>query len=225
MPGCWTSYGATSCSTRPTKNTLIKLKPLQPHVAEAWVGHMRREFPTGKADISEIPEGLDLSTLTTDPDDQHVCALAIAGEADWLFTYDRGYLRSALASHGVHVTSPDVFLSEVIDNDPTPFIELVNAQLAVWGGGHRSLDDLLAAYERAKVPVFVGKLRDARAARRARRPGSTRSRSTASAITLAGERPSTAPTSGLRTSPRCRAPESCSARSTIGTRSPKRCRP
>ena len=104
------------------KNTLIKLKPLQPHVAEAWIGHMRREFPTGKADISEIPEGLDLSTLTTDPDDQHVCALAIAGEADWLFTYDRGYLRSALASHGVHVTSPDVFLSEVIDNDPTPAV-------------------------------------------------------------------------------------------------------
>ena len=38
------------------KNTLIKLKPLQPHVAEAWVGHMRREFPTGKADTSEIPD-------------------------------------------------------------------------------------------------------------------------------------------------------------------------
>lgn len=143
------------------KNTLIEGKPLQPHVAEAWVGHMPREFPTGRADISQIPHGLDLSTLTADPDDQHVCALAIAGEADWLFTFDRGYLRSALAGHGVHVASPDVFLSEVVDDDPTPFIELVNAQLAVWGGGHRSLDDLLAAYERAKVPVFVGKLRHA----------------------------------------------------------------
>jgi len=65
MPGCWIVWSDELLDE--AKNTLIKLKPLQPHVAEAWVGHMRREFPTGKADISEIPEGLDLSTLTTDP--------------------------------------------------------------------------------------------------------------------------------------------------------------
>jgi hypothetical protein len=40
-----------------------------------------------------------------------VVALALAGEADYLFTFDRGYLRPALAEHNIKVQSPDVFLS------------------------------------------------------------------------------------------------------------------
>ena len=38
------------------------------------------------------------------PDD-HVCALAIVGEADFLFSFDRGYRGKGLAAHGVNVLS------------------------------------------------------------------------------------------------------------------------
>ena len=42
-----------------------------------WVGFMTDAFPAGHVDISQIPHGLDLPTLTSDEDDQHICALAI----------------------------------------------------------------------------------------------------------------------------------------------------
>jgi len=38
---------------------------------------MTDAFPAGHVDISQIPHGLDLPTLTSDEDDQHICALAI----------------------------------------------------------------------------------------------------------------------------------------------------
>ena len=69
------------------KSSLIERKGLSVEVAEAWVGHMRREFPDGSVDLSAVPDDLDLTSLTRDLDDVHVCALAIAGNADYLFTF------------------------------------------------------------------------------------------------------------------------------------------
>jgi predicted nucleic acid-binding protein len=62
-----------------TKRSLIERKKLSAEAAEAWVEHMRREFPDGRVDPSAIPDDLDLAALTRDPDDAHVCALAIVG--------------------------------------------------------------------------------------------------------------------------------------------------
>jgi hypothetical protein len=41
-------------------------KPLSPHAAARWVGHMRREFPAGRVDISGVEHQYDLSTFTKD---------------------------------------------------------------------------------------------------------------------------------------------------------------
>lgn len=66
-------------------------KPLEPAVAERWVGYMRDSFPAGRVDIAGLGSGVDLTSLTKDPGDHHVCALAVAGGARYLFTFDRGY--------------------------------------------------------------------------------------------------------------------------------------
>ncbi len=105
-------------------------------------------------DPSQAPTDLDLSPLTRDPDDAHVCALAIAGGADLLLTFDRGYLSEPLLHHGVEVPDLDEFLVAQSQGQPEAFRRTIEAQAAVWGEG-RSVPELLAAFERANIPRFA----------------------------------------------------------------------
>jgi predicted nucleic acid-binding protein len=140
------------------KSSLIERKGLAAGVAETWVGHMRSEFPGGCVDISAVPEDLDLASMTQDPGDVHVCALAIAGSADLLFTFDRGYLKEPLRRHGVEVPDLDLFLVDRCEEQPQAFMRIVEAQAEIWSGG-RPLEELVAAFERANVPSFAATLR------------------------------------------------------------------
>jgi predicted nucleic acid-binding protein len=140
------------------ESSLIERKGLVTEVAETWVGHMRREFPDGRVDITAVPEDLDLASMTRDPGDVHVCALAIAGSADLLFTFDRGYLKEPLRRHGVEVPDLDRFLVERCEEQPQAMARIVEAQADVWSGG-RPLEELLVAFERANVPGFASALR------------------------------------------------------------------
>ncbi len=137
--------------------TLVERKGLTAEVADVWVGHMRREFPDGCVDPSTVPDEVDLGSLTRDPNDRHVCALAIAGEADLLFTFDRGYLREPLRARGVDVPDLDRYLAAQFDRQPIAIMRAVEKQADIWRGG-RSLDELLAAYGRAGVPGFAAAL-------------------------------------------------------------------
>jgi len=140
------------------RSSLMARKGLSADVAQAWVGHMRREFPGGGVDLADVPEDLDLASMTRDPGDSHVCALAIAGSADLLFTFDRGYLKEPLRDHGVEVPDVDGFLVERCEEQPQAMRRVVEAQTEVWSGG-RPLEDLLAAFGRANVPGFAATLR------------------------------------------------------------------
>ena len=92
------------------KSALVDQKGLSDEAAEAWVGHMRREFPNGRVNPASVADDLDVESLTRDLGDVHVCALAIAGNAELLFTFDRGYLKEPLRGHGVEVPDLDQFL-------------------------------------------------------------------------------------------------------------------
>jgi predicted nucleic acid-binding protein len=140
------------------KSSLMERKGLSADAAQAWVGHMRREFPSGGVDLASVPEGLDLASMTRDPDDVHVCSLAIAGSADLLFTFDRGYLKEPLKEHGVEVPDIDRFLITQCEQQPQAIARIVEAQADVWSGG-RPLEELLVAFERANVPGFASALR------------------------------------------------------------------
>jgi predicted nucleic acid-binding protein len=142
------------------ESSLIEGKGLSAEAAAAWVGHVRREFPEGRVDLAALPADLDLAALTEDPDDRHVCALAIAGDADLLFSFDRGYLKEPLRRHGVEVPDLDTFLVERCEEEPLACSRVVEAQADAWGGG-RPLEELLAAFGRANVPRFAAALRGA----------------------------------------------------------------
>lgn len=140
-------------------HALVDRKGTTREVAAAWVGHMQREFPGGKFEIGRLPAGVVLSELTTDPDDEHICALAVVSRADYLLTFDTDFRKRPLAALGIQVTNPDEFLTEAIDEQPEVFERLLVSQAAAWGGG-RPLGDLLEALERAQVRRFVTKVRD-----------------------------------------------------------------
>jgi hypothetical protein len=140
------------------KSSLMKRKGLSADAAEAWVSHMRREFPNGGVDLAGVSGGLDLPSMTRGPGDVHVCSLAIAGSADLLFTFDRGYLKEPLREHGVEVPDVDRFLIAQCKEQPQAMARIVEAQADVWSGG-RPLEELLVAFERANVSGFASALR------------------------------------------------------------------
>jgi predicted nucleic acid-binding protein len=60
---------------------------------------------TTRVDLATV--SIDAAAMSSDPADAHVCALALGGDAGYLFTFDRGYLRDPLTAHHVQVLTPD----------------------------------------------------------------------------------------------------------------------
>ncbi|HEX8751887.1 MAG TPA: PIN domain-containing protein [Solirubrobacterales bacterium] len=142
------------------RRSLVEKKGLSKDAAARWVGYLPQNFPGGEIDPTGVAASIDLSTLTDDSDDHHVCELAIASGAAYLFTHDRGYLSSALQGHGVEVVAPDSFLASAFDDASEGFLDLLELQAAEWAGG-RPINELLAAVERAGAKRFAGKVRAA----------------------------------------------------------------
>ena len=140
------------------KRILVERKPVPEQAAERWVDYMRQAFPDQRIQIDQLPPEVDLTTLTADPGDHHICALAIAGHADLLITLDQGYVSKSLAEHGIRVLTPDAFLDMTFQEDPDAIIGALRCQAEVWGGG-RSIDELLDAIERTGATVFASKAR------------------------------------------------------------------
>jgi hypothetical protein len=116
------------------------------------------ELPIGYTNLDDVPASVDLASLTTDPADRHVCALAVVADADYLFTHDRGYLGEGLRRFGVEVLAPDEFLAPAFDADIRGMLDILELQASIWAGG-RPIEELLAAIERAGAPSLVDKAR------------------------------------------------------------------
>ncbi len=140
------------------RRSLIEKKGLAVEVAQRWVDYLPQGFPSGNTSLEEAPSAVDLGSLTTDPADHHVCALAVASGAHYLFTHDRGYLREGLRRFGVEVLTPDEFLAPAFDADARGILDILELQAGSWAGG-RPIEDLLAAIERAGAPSLADKAR------------------------------------------------------------------
>lgn len=142
------------------RRSLVEKKGLSEAAAARWVGYVSQNFPDGVRDLAGSAVELNLGALTKDPGDHHVCLLAIASGATYLFTHDRGYLRTALRGHDVEVMAPDSFLVAAFNASHEGFPDLLERQAADWAGG-RSVEELLAALERAGAGGFAGRARAA----------------------------------------------------------------
>lgn len=140
------------------RKSLVEKKGLTDDAAQRWVDHIPQNFPAGHVKVDERLSTIDLSSLTSDPGDRHVCALALASHADYLFTHDRGYLREGLRRHGIDVAAPAVFLDLAFDTQPQGMLEILKLQANTWAGG-RPVEELLAAIERAGAPTLANRAR------------------------------------------------------------------
>jgi len=140
------------------KRSLIEKKGLAGEVAQRWVDYLPQSFPAGHTNLDEASAAVDLASLTTDPADHHVCALAVVSGADYLFTYDRGYLREGLRLYGVEVLAPDEFLAPAFEAHDREMLDILELQASSWAGG-RSIEELLAAIERAGAPSMADRAR------------------------------------------------------------------
>jgi predicted nucleic acid-binding protein len=140
------------------RTSLEQKKRLPPEAARRWVDYLPRNFPNGGIDLGESSAVPDLVSLSTDPADAHVCALAIAANADYLFTHDRGYLSDGLARYRVRVIAPDEFLVSAFDADPRGMLAVMELQAASWAGG-RPIADLLDTIERAGASLLADRAR------------------------------------------------------------------
>lgn len=144
------------------ERVLTGRKPLPAAVAAQWVGYLREAFPHERIDLRTAPADVELRSLTRDSDDEHVCALAVAGGADLLLTFDRGYVHEQLRAHGVVVLDPDAYLTALLAEEPDAVLASVTATARVWGGG-RSVGELTEAFARARAEQFAARLRAAAA--------------------------------------------------------------
>ena len=130
-----------------------RLGPEGEVVARGEIALLRARWPT--SEIAPDP-GLERSLSLPDPDDAHVLAAAIAGNAAALLTLNvRDFPLRALSEHGILRRHPDEFLLEAWHADPA-------AVDAVVGQVHKTAEqlsgetlDLRALLKRARVPRFA----------------------------------------------------------------------
>ncbi len=95
-----------------------------------------------------------------DPDDRHVLAAAIAGQASVIVTWNlKDFPASDLKPHRVACISPDDFLVGLHSTFPGPLIDCVNRARQNLRKTVPSIDEFLAAVEHRRLSAFSGILR------------------------------------------------------------------
>lgn len=142
-----------------TRRVLVERRGLAVEIAEQWVDLVRQNFPDGECDIGDLQPDIDLSRYTPDPDDQHVCALAIVAGAGMLVSADRDFRSERLATeHGVTVRTPDAHLVGLLDDGNN---DMMVELLETWAGSRddTTVDQLLDKIENAGCGRFAARVR------------------------------------------------------------------
>ncbi len=93
-----------------------KLGPVAETLARGEVERLRADWPQGAV---VVPEGLARRLWLPDPNDIHVLAAAIAGQADVIVTFNAAdFPRGLLAEEGIARQDPDAFLLDLHQRAP-----------------------------------------------------------------------------------------------------------
>lgn len=94
-----------------------------------------------------------------DPDDRHVFAAAVAAGASGIVTSDRtGFPAQTADQHNLLIIPPDEFLLDLLDMAPSTVTRALNEQSAAYTRPPRSVEDILAALNRAGAPRFAAEI-------------------------------------------------------------------
>ena len=114
---------------------------------------MRAAFPKGQ--VREQP-GLEARLLLPDPDDVHVLAVAIAGHADCIVTFNaQDFPRHILAEEGLERRDPDGFLWQLWSFHPGEVAEVVAHVHAIAEAMKGEAIALKSLLKRAQLPKLA----------------------------------------------------------------------
>ncbi|MEM9218329.1 MAG: PIN domain-containing protein [Cyanobacteria bacterium P01_F01_bin.150] len=95
-----------------------------------------------------------------DEDDRHVLAAAICAGADVIVTFNLSdFPTQILQQYGIEAQHPDDFITHLIDLAPSAVCNAVKNQRMTLKNPPRSVEELLAAYERQGLAQTVAELR------------------------------------------------------------------
>lgn len=93
---------------------------------------------------------------SSDPDDRHHIAAAIAAGVDVIVTWNlRDFPAEPLAQHGIAVQTPDTYLCELLDTDREPVMETLAFMAQSKRRPPMTRTNLLERLDRAGVPGFA----------------------------------------------------------------------
>lgn len=142
-----------------TAGALVERYGMSSEHAHRAMQFVRDGFPQNHIDISGIDPASDLTLCTSDPEDEHVCALAILAQADILVSSDGGFDGpKLLEKHGVHLRHPDGFLVDLLADNEGFFVDLIEH----WAAARRNTtpQDLLEKIAKAGCQQFAARLNE-----------------------------------------------------------------
>ena len=121
-----------------------------PHIPAARL-HALRDAMDERIDDATVAdfEPLIETLVLPDPDDRHVLAAAITGQADVIVTRNlRDFPEAILAPYGIRALHPDRFIRHLIDGDPDKVVAVMRDQQASLINPPIPMPDLLDLFER-----------------------------------------------------------------------------
>lgn len=136
-----------------TRQAILEVHPgLDPGRVDARIRSMNAAFED--ACVTGW-EGLVAGIPLPDPDDRHVVAAALCGRAEAIVTANlRDFPAQVLEPLGLHAVSPEDFLLDQLDLDPTSTVELLREQARDKKRPPVTVEDVLSALGRAGAPRF-----------------------------------------------------------------------
>ncbi|MCL1898168.1 MAG: PIN domain-containing protein [Micrococcales bacterium] len=136
------------------RSALIRTRPdlSEPRI-DSRLRAMNSQFPD--AGITGF-ESLVNDLHFPDPDDRHVVAAALHGQATVIVTANlKDFPKASLDALGLEATSPDQFLRDLIDLFPGDIMDILAEQEAALTYSPVRSTDVLSALVRAGVPGFA----------------------------------------------------------------------
>jgi len=95
-----------------------------------------------------------------DPDDRHVVAAAIAGGATRIVTFNLSdFPAKSISKYGIKAQSPDSFIVDLLGLSESSVCSAIRALRLSLRNPAKTADELLATFERQKLPRTVALLR------------------------------------------------------------------
>jgi predicted nucleic acid-binding protein len=132
-----------------------------PHISRDRLERTRQLMDVAVRDclVTEHSGLVDSLTLP-DPDDRHVLAAAIQGEAEVIVTYNLAdFPADALARFNIEVLHPDRFLAALFDTAVDDFCAAARLQRQGLKNPPKNVEEFLTTLETAKLHQTVARLR------------------------------------------------------------------